>query len=306
MKLVAHVELELTNYCNARCVSCPREGLPTLGMISENSVSSILDLYEDYTSPQTGLKPSIILAGGGDPLLHPRLPEIVEDIQRRGFQTVLISNLARGRAVNMHRIIDAVDEVRVSFWGIERVEYEAAMKLRYDTALESTLSWASAAEERNKKFVVQWLRTEHLRSSGAEIREFWEARGIRYVEGGDVSWDRAGALKGNSGDLDRSQAIAPNFERKNWCADFALTDCYSWTGSLVSCCCAFFHSKFGVLSKRTPLEQSEVASAKQAFERSAPSLKECSMCKLPRAIRGSQILSYVNGVSSVEPSDYDY
>lgn len=77
--------LEPTAQCNLKCDGCYREN-------ENNSHKSLevikheLDIFEKYRTADG------ISIAGGDPLMHPEIVEIVEEIARRGIKPIINTN----------------------------------------------------------------------------------------------------------------------------------------------------------------------------------------------------------------------
>lgn len=81
------LELELSRVCNLRCVYCyASSGVP---LENELSFSEITDAVEQAVS--LGVKKVIIL-GGGEPLLYPRLFEVIDFVQSIGGLVDIFTN----------------------------------------------------------------------------------------------------------------------------------------------------------------------------------------------------------------------
>ncbi|UQZ91316.1 hypothetical protein C4J81_18640 (plasmid) [Deltaproteobacteria bacterium Smac51] len=87
--------VDVAGSCNLKCVSCPRGNLPPErqprpGFMAPDSYTALLDkiLAED---PFTGV---INLYSWGEPLLHPKLPEIIGLTRQKGLSAAVSSNLS--------------------------------------------------------------------------------------------------------------------------------------------------------------------------------------------------------------------
>jgi len=282
------VELEFTNRCNARCTACPRTDMPGYGQMTLAVLRQILSLYAQYRHPLTAARPRLVIAGGGEPLLHPHAVELLRLCHASGLHVTLISNASRFHKVDLDAVLANVDQLLVSFWGIEPVEYESAMKLDFECSLKNVERASAIAAACGTQIAVQWLRTAHLRSDADSIWRFWAQRGIFDVRGGDVVWNRAGALEGIEVELDRSESLTPDFDRPVWCSDLFFSDSWGCSGELVLCCCDYFTSGQTRLGHCSTLTHREIASAKQELLDQFRATK-CAKCKLPRRYRAVQL-----------------
>ena len=299
------IELEFTNYCNASCIACPRSQMPTYGFMEMTTLSSILERYQNYTNPLTGEMVNVIVAGGGDPLMHPAADKMLAEISRRGFKVTLITNAIRLDCFQIPNILKSVDELLVSFWEINPSAYRLAMRLDYERALSNVLEAKSMAPDRNTRLAVQWLQTEHTVSTAGEIQEFWRKLGISDVRGGNVSWNRAQDAV-NDDLLDASEALKPDFSKDVWCADLYLADCFGWRGDARLCCCSYFQSdSLPVVDNHVPsIDEIRQKKRKIFVDRSR---SECHECRLPRRLRARQILGkHAEGIAPKILSDLEY
>jgi len=201
--------------------------------------------------------------------------------------------------VDLDRLLTNVDELKISFWGIQEAEYCDAMKLDFTTSLRNVESAIMLSKCRDVSLCIQWLRTPHLTSDADAIRKFWSVRGIDDVRGGDVMWNRAGALVGIKTELDRSEALVPDFSRRVWCSDIYFSDCYSWPGDLVLCCCDFLNGKRVPLGHVECLSLEKIAMLKKSILEGTPP-GQCVGCRLPRRVRALQLAPDVLGLLSAD------
>lgn len=122
-----YVLMDVTRRCNLRCVGCrfhsPKANMPAPGDQSVHDISFELvevlcrDLQKMGTS-------SLMLLGEGEPLLHPRLVDIVAAGKRAGLQVSLLTNGTLLDCQNVQALFDAgLDLLRVSLWATTPEEY---------------------------------------------------------------------------------------------------------------------------------------------------------------------------------------
>jgi hypothetical protein len=81
---VPHAVIELTRDCNLSCRACYREKTP--------GVRSIDEILDDVRIIERHQRVHTISLAGGEPTLHPHLPEIVRRVKARGHRVSLVTN----------------------------------------------------------------------------------------------------------------------------------------------------------------------------------------------------------------------
>ena len=89
-------QVDVTGMCNLKCISCPRGNWPRHrkpGFMGTETYEKLVDkiLTDD---PWTGI---ITLYNWGEPLLNPKLPEIIEMTRKKGLLSAISSNLAMNK-----------------------------------------------------------------------------------------------------------------------------------------------------------------------------------------------------------------
>jgi radical SAM protein with 4Fe4S-binding SPASM domain len=82
------VEVHLTNLCNHNCVWCFYRGF-RFGEYSTISRKRMLSLVSDLIALQAK---AVVISGGGEPLLHPDVEEVIERLGRSGIELGVITN----------------------------------------------------------------------------------------------------------------------------------------------------------------------------------------------------------------------
>lgn len=86
--------IDVVGSCNLRCPSCPvgslnHSGRPE-GIMKRKRFNQILDKIDQADSDQTV---SICLFNWGEPLLHPQLPGLIDDVRQRDWPCIISSNM---------------------------------------------------------------------------------------------------------------------------------------------------------------------------------------------------------------------
>jgi hypothetical protein len=283
------IELEFTNRCNAACSGCPRDDMPVSGRMTMETLDRILDGYEDRRREHSLNRlqgsiawPTVTVAGGGDPLLHPEAVGLLERCVERGFPTSLITNGSGLTGERIERLVAAgLSSICVSFWGIHESEYEAAMKLPYQRTLEKVERMGAAARDAGLPFCVIWVRSPEITSRDDEVAAFWGARGIDVDLTDNYMWNRGGLLAGSP-----DPAVQPPDPlRRIWCSDLFFSDAYRWNGEAVLCCCQYFTARPHTLGHGGRGEAERIAQRKADILDARPLPRMCQECKLPRTER---------------------
>ncbi|MBL4670848.1 MAG: radical SAM protein, partial [Arenicella sp.] len=117
--------IDIVGNCNLRCPSCPVGNSPDTGrfkkMMSLEVFTQVLQKIKAETPSED---PQIWLYNWGEPLLHPRLPDMVRAIRQAGFRSYLSSNLNIEKGLK--ELIKAKpDELKNSLSGFDVQSYES-------------------------------------------------------------------------------------------------------------------------------------------------------------------------------------
>lgn len=243
------VEIELTNFCNATCVACPRHEITAPNNYMNDEVfNTILSKYKEYKKTlkinmieNAANYPYLTFAGMGDPLLHPKVYSRIKQAKDSGFNVCVITNGTMLNAKNIDLLVNTgVDEVLVSVWGIEEDEYQRSMGLKnIRRTVGNVEKLYPQLKEAGKKFQVVWVNSGYLNSSRDQIVDFWTKKGIP-VEGEDIhAWNRAGYLKDEL--LFRNVHLRSiDFQKEIWCHQMYFTNVITHNGDAIICSNDFY------------------------------------------------------------------
>lgn len=96
-----HLHVELTNYCNLRCKVCPTG----IGRLERQPAAMDPALFERLMDEVGPYLLTASLWGWGEPLLHPKLADIMRSAQHRGVTTLLSTN---GQNLDDEKVLQAL------------------------------------------------------------------------------------------------------------------------------------------------------------------------------------------------------
>ncbi len=183
-----NLDLEVTSYCNLRCPMCYRtfEGWekknhPRLGYMDWNLFKKCIDEGADY-----GLY-AVKLNYEGEPLLHPKLPEMIAYAKKKGVVDVQFNTngvLLKGDLAK--KIIDAgVDKVIISFDSIKKERYESIrVGAVFEEVVRNVEEFVKLRNESGRKGPCIRISMVKMKENLDEVDEFyrfWKERGVDLV-----------------------------------------------------------------------------------------------------------------------------
>lgn len=155
MRTLRKAYLEITNVCNLSCAFCPGTRRPA-GFLSPEDFQTLAEKLRPHTE-------HLYLHLMGEPLLHPRLDEILERAARLGFRVMLTTNgtLLRERQ-DLLLSGPAVEKVSVSLHS-----FEGNRKDGLTDYLSGCLSFAKGAAGAGKKCALRLWNLDGAETHGS-------------------------------------------------------------------------------------------------------------------------------------------
>jgi cyclic pyranopterin phosphate synthase len=162
-----NLTIAITSHCNLRCIGCRygRDFMPN----QQLSLSMIKDVLDD--ARQLGI-PSVRLYGG-EPLLHPDLPEMVEYGVTRGLRVYVTTNgiLLRERMGDLYRA--GLRDLTIGFYGTGAAYDEYVQRKNRFATLEASIAAVRAEYGMSVNLRLNWLLMRPS-CSIASLTEAWQ------------------------------------------------------------------------------------------------------------------------------------
>ncbi len=192
------VDIELASICDLGCPHCFRDYIMTPDKIMSESL-----FYKLIKSVKKLNVPSIKLNWRGEPLLHPKIYELIEHAKEAGVLDVIINtNATKLNLKNAEKLIlSGIDQVIFSFDGGTKETYEKMRPGRFefnsfDTIYKNIKNFCELRNKMGKKFPstkIQMVLTKDTRNEVDNFHELFDGivddvTVIQYNErGGEVS-----------------------------------------------------------------------------------------------------------------------
>ncbi len=183
-----NLDLEVSSYCNLRCPMCYRtlenleEKNPSrLGFMDWRLFQKCIDEGSEY-----GLY-AVKLNYEGEPLLHPKLPEMIAYAKKKGVVDVQFNTngvLLKGDLAK--KILDAgVDRVIISFDSIHKERYEAIrVGAKFEEVVRNVEEFVKLRDKSGRKgpcIRVSMVKMKENLDEVDEFYRFWKERGVDLV-----------------------------------------------------------------------------------------------------------------------------
>ena len=274
--------IEVTNACGMDCIMCPRKHMKRkVGFID-------LGLFENIVK-QMKQNSGIVLHHFGDPLLHPKMDDLIKICHKYGIKASFSTNPSSLTKENVKKILDVgLDHLHISLDGATKETYEKIRRGRadYDIALKNIEYFLEERKNNGNKLPRVTIAIIRMKETKDEIEAFksqWEKKdGINQVEVKEfITWD------GSSKEIiELGDTYSKKFKRNYYYPCFWPWGKFTvtWDGKVVPCCFDYDAKVIlGDLNKQTIQEVWE-SSAMQEFRRrqldnSFPEGHLCKNCK---------------------------
>jgi MoaA/NifB/PqqE/SkfB family radical SAM enzyme len=239
-----HMQLELTNYCNLKCPVCPT-GLASL---NRRPIAVDVALYERVLEETGPRLLTLALYAWGEPLLHPRLSEILKITQKYNMATFLSTN---GQNLDDDRVLEALIRYPTTYLivALDGLTDETNSRFRVGARLEPALTGVRKLAKLKKDtgspspiIHMRYLVMKHNQHEYSRVKEFAEKNMFDFLSIRTLSpIDSPEApYAGYLPDAEEFRAFAYDSGRKIRRQDFLCMNAFSYptmlsNGWVVSC-----------------------------------------------------------------------
>ncbi len=142
------INLDLTTACNFQCPHCIDGDIINTGKMLD--LKYLKTLISDWS--KKGLK-SVILIGGGEPVLYPYFEEVVRFLKGLSLQVGIVSNGTNMKKIeNICNLLDKKDWVRLSLDAGTNGTFQKIHQPRVKITLEEIVAQVKEMRQKNKEF----------------------------------------------------------------------------------------------------------------------------------------------------------
>jgi len=193
------INIETTNVCNARCITCPRP--ERQGYMTRDNLDVLMErLYESSDSITIP-----ILSGFGETILYPDFLSLMSKVRavnhglyRAGKKQLPFATVTNGQALTPEKlsaIDETIERLSISFASADKEKYEKIhVGLDYDRVIKNI----GLAIEKLKKTRLVLHLTPTIYTDEKDIEstvDYWRNRGVKEFVLFPMTSNRAGSLK---------------------------------------------------------------------------------------------------------------
>lgn len=236
------IEIEATNYCNAKCIFCANNKISRpRGFISLSLLASFFQkqaeiVKNNFFKQNTSSYPKISFCGLGDPLLHPQIDLLIKSASENGFFTHLVTNGELLTPSLANKLVAAgLNELAISLHSINPINYFNITGIDLSKTMHSINSTIDIFHQNgiNVSFWRIYHPKEEYRDSLLDNElyiNYAKSIGIEtsQILGPSEPWERDGIVP------DSKCSKTDDFPF--WCNKIYFTFNIDWQGNVVLCC----------------------------------------------------------------------
>ena len=229
LKFPSDLYIEPTNNCNLNCVMCPRKlSSKKIGYMNLELFKKIID-----ESVQYGKRGVITLHKDGEPLLHPKLGQMIAYAKGKIAANILrlsTNALLLNTAKCKELILSGLDAITISLDGTNEETYAKIRGGDYRKVVNNTLRFIKIRNEigRTRPWVtLQMIRMVDTLEQVEHFKEQWKSVADEVAIKEFLNW---------GGAIPTEECILPNSDLREPCLDLWTNLTINWDGRASICC----------------------------------------------------------------------
>lgn len=220
MKDLRHIEIEVTNHCQLRCIMCPQaQMVRPKGFVDINTFTRAIDQVRGYVK-------TMYLHQIGEPLLHPELIAMIDYANDAGIKTSISTNcLALDKEMTSKILSSKLKEITLCLDSLNKNSYESIrLGSNFDRVLENI-----------NYFLSEKIRTESKIHVQLQMIKMILNKSERQTFGKNFNGVDEILVKGYStfaGAVGEGEEIAPSFKCSKTCNSLTI----QYNGDIIVCC----------------------------------------------------------------------
>jgi len=168
--------IEPTNACMMNCIMCPRKNMKRkIEFMDLNFFREIID--------QTDYNDNLWIHHFGDPLMHPKIIEMIEYVTKKGIKARISTNPnLLSKEMSMKLINSKLHTIMISLDGLDDKTYKyiRGPNADYQKAIENinTLLRLKNEQKSNLKIVLHLVHMKATKNDPEKFRKLWDKKGI--------------------------------------------------------------------------------------------------------------------------------
>jgi len=237
------LEIEPTNVCNGKCIFCPRSEMKReKGYMDLEKLRDFLERFMTYRETmwlnrgKRNKYPIMVLCGLGEPLLHPKIFDIIRMGRDYDFPVQLVTNGSTLSPKLGKKMIESdLNNLAISIHSLNPETYNKLTGLNLEDVLprvESILEYLRGSGIELEIWRVAFPDGTILQDQ-EKFSNFLSRHKTVKVFGPTPAWNRGGLL------ADKFYPLAN--DGHIWCEKLYFTSSIAWDGRAVLCCCDYFN-----------------------------------------------------------------
>ncbi|NIO81501.1 MAG: radical SAM protein [Candidatus Aminicenantes bacterium] len=162
------IAIEITNHCNANCIMCPRQKMEReKGFMDFDLFKKIVDEAREYTE-------FVFLHLAGEPLLHPKLMEMIDYCGKIGLKSGFSTNaISLDEAKSKQLLQLPLDLLVLSFDGVTKETYETIRKKANFESTYQNINRFLVLKSKSKKSPYTMIQLIYQEENFKEAKDFY-------------------------------------------------------------------------------------------------------------------------------------